>query len=263
MVQRETKITAEQAARLQAALTANAEELFQLVLSPHPEVLTALLRNPQFKEEHILALLKRKDLSEDLIKAIFQRRANKLSHNLRLALAKNPATSGNLVRSILPHLRLFELVDLCFLPGSGGDLRVAAEREIIVRLPTAPLGNKLTLARRATSTVVAELLQEGDAQLVDVCLNSPRLREAAVFKFINGSRSNAENLSQVARNSRWSQRPNLRMALLKNRRTPVIWFTLWLPKLRAGELRQLAGSRRMAPAQKRILDEQLQQRGLR
>lgn len=251
----------EQVKALQHALTAGQEELFQQILSPDPQILAALLRNPHLTEEHILALLKRRDLPESLLKTLYQRHANRLSHRLVLALAKNPNTPGAILRNLLPHLRLFELVDFCFLPGITPDQKLAAERAILQRLPTTPLGNRITLARRATATVVGEILKDGDSRLVDICLNNPRLTEAAIFQFLNGPNANAETLSLVARNSRWKSRPNLQLAILKNRKTPTIWFTLWLPKLPIRTINQLLASRRLNPGQKKAVQDELTRRG--
>lgn len=262
MTRQEQSLTAEFAKKLHVALTADSEEIFQLLLSPDQNLLQALLKNPAFNDEHLLSLLKRRDLPELFLKTIYQRRSDKLSHSLILALVKNPATPGNIVRSLLPQLRLFELVDLCFIPGVTPDQRIAAERAIIQRLPTTPLGNKLTLARRGTANVVAELLKEGDPKLVDACLNSPRLKEAAIFQFVNGPRATAETISQIARNNRWQQRPNLRQAILKNRRTPTIWFTLWLPQLPTQLVRDILASRRLNPQQKTLTSQELKRRGL-
>jgi len=251
------------AKHLSDALTASSDRLFQLVLDASPEILKALLRNPQIADDHLLSLLKRKDLPEDIPKLVYQRRRTELSHPLILALVKNPATPGSITRSLLPHLRLFELVDLCFIPGINGDQRVAAERVILLRLPTTPVGNKITLARRATSAVVGELLKEGDARTLEACLNSPRLKEASVFQFLNGPAATATTISMVARHSRWRQRPNLRLAILKNRKTPPVWFTLWLPKLPAATLNQLLAGRRLDPAQKALVQAELKRRSLR
>jgi len=261
MVGEHQNLSVIQAQKLREALTAGAEELHQLILDPQPEILLALLKNPQLNEDHLLALLKRRDLPEALLKTVYQRRSSQLSHQMVLALVKNPGTPGTIVSHLLPLLRLFELVNICFLPGVTPDQRLAAERQIIRRLPTTPLGNKITLARRATSVVVAELLKDAESQLVEACLNSPRLKEAAVFQFLNSSRCSAETISQVARHSRWQQRPNLRLAILKNRQTPPIWFTLWLPKLTTTVIRQLLSSRRLNPIQKKLVTDHLQQRG--
>ena len=75
------------------------------------------------------------------------------SHGLKLAMVRHPNTSGPLLAAILPHLYLFELLNVCYLPGVTPDQKLAAERAIIQRIPVTPLGNKLTLARRATTAV--------------------------------------------------------------------------------------------------------------
>jgi len=280
--------------KLQHGLTAEAEELFQLILDSDLEFLQTLLKNPQVNEDHLLALLKRRDLSEELINAIHKKHKhsishrlvlalvknpvtsgtlirnllpqlrlfeNSISHRLVLALVKNPVTSGTLIRNLLPQLRLFELVDLIYLPGATPDQKLAAERTIQQRLPTTPLGNKITLARRGTANMVAELLKDGHPQLFEVCLSNPRLKEAAIYQFLRGATASAETISMVARHSRWNQRPNLRLAILKNTKTPVIWFTLWLPKMHRHIMKQLLAGCRSNPKRKYLIEVELKKRG--
>ncbi len=249
-----------QAERLTSALTATSAQLFHLVLETDHEILKALLHNPNLSNEHLLALLKRNDLPEAIPKLVHQHRRNTLSHQLVLALVKNPATPGSLVRNLLPNLRLLELVDLCFIPGATSDQKVAAEQAILQRLPAVPVGNRITLARRATATVVGEILKEGDARTIEACLNSPRLKESAVFQFLNGTEATATTISIVARHGRWQQRPNLRMAILKNRHTPAVWFTLWLPKLPRATLKQLQASQRLSAQQKTLVKTEINRR---
>jgi hypothetical protein len=251
----------ELARRLHRALTAGSDELFQLILDPAAEVLRALLKNPQLGEDHLLALLKRRDLPEDLLKSLSLHEREHPSHRLKLAIVKNPATPGPVVLALLPHLHLFELVTICFLPGVTPDQKVAAERSIIQRLPNLELGNKITLARRATADVVAAILKEGASPLMEPCLNSPRLKEVAVLQFLNSAVPTAETISIIARHPRWQSRPNLRLAILRNHRTPAIWFTLFLPKLRRPDLNNLLAGRRLTPPQKQLVQEELQRRG--
>jgi hypothetical protein len=246
--------------KYQAGLTAGTEEIYQLILDPDCNFLKTLLRNPHINEDHILALLKRRDLSEELISSIFNKNKQSLSHRMILALVRNPATSGTLMRNLLPQLRLFELLDLCLLPGATPDQKLAAERVIQQRLPTTPLGNKMTLARRGTTNIVAELIKEGQPQLFEVCLGSSRLREAAIYQFLRGATATAETISMIARHNRWNQRPNLRLAILKNSKTPDIWFTLWLPKLHTHVLKQLLGSYRSNSSKKKLLEMELKKR---
>jgi hypothetical protein len=249
------------ARRLHLALTAGKEELFHVLEDPSSEVLQTALKNPQLDDNHLLALLKRRDLTEDFLKAVSRFKAAAESHPLKLALVKNPATPGPVVQTLLQHLYLFELVDVCFLPDVTPDQRVAAERAIIQRLPTTPLGNKLTLARRGTSTVVEALLKEGDPRHIDACLANPRLKEAAVFQFLSGPTANAESISAVARHSRFKNRPNLQLAILRNPKTPAVWFTLYLPRLGSHDLHGLLVSRRLSPSQKKLVTDELKRRG--
>ncbi len=255
------RLDPELARRLHHALTASSEELFQVVADPAPEVLRAGLKNPRLNEDHLLAMLNRVDLGEDLLKAVYQYEQQHQSRNLKKALVRNPGTPGPIVLSLLPHLYLFELVDLCFKPGVTPDQKIAAERTIIQRLPQIELGNKITLARRATADVSGAILKEGDPRLIEACLNNPRLKEVAILQFINSSKAKADTLSVIARHPKWKNRPNLRMAMLKNRNTPGVWFTLYLPHLRTGDLSTLLASKRLNPNQKKLVQEELRKRG--
>lgn len=256
------KLSPELVARLRRALAAGAEELFQLVHDPAPEVLRALLKNRALGEEHLLALLKRRDLPEDLLKTVYQHEGAK-SHRIQLALATNPATPGPVVLALLPHLFLFELLNICLLAGPGPDQKLAAERAILQRLPTVELGSKLTLARRGTPDIVRELLKEGDNRIVAACLDSPQLREAALVQFLNGPRANAETISMIARHPRWKDRPNLRLTLLKNPKTPSVWYTFLLPQLPLGDLQTLRLTRRLTPRQRELIAAEAQRRGIK
>jgi hypothetical protein len=165
------------------------------------------------------------------------------------------------VLAVLPHLYLFELLDLCLLPGITPDQRCAAERQIHQRLANTPLGNKVILARRGTATLVGELLKEGEPRLLETCLDNPRLKEISLLQFLGGPKADAETISMIARHPRWQNRPNLRLAILKNRRTPPIWFTLLLPRLVTPDLHNLVSSRRLDPSQRKLVEEELKKRG--
>lgn len=247
--------------RLHKALTATGDELFQILLDPEMQVLRPALKNPNLTEDHLLVLLKRRDLGEDLLKTIYLQEITKKSHLLQVSLVKNPCTPGPIVLALLPHLHLFELVDLCLVPGVTPDQKFAAERAILQRMPTTELGNKMTLARRTTATVIGEILKEGELRLVEICLNSPRLREVSVLQFINGAKASPATISMIARHPKWKLRPNLRVAILKNRHTPAVWFTLLLPQLRTAEVHNLVVSRRLNPAQKKLVQDELKKRG--
>ena len=80
------KLDPDHARRLHQALTAGSEELFQVILDPAPEVLRSSLKNPHLNEDHLLAMLNRVDLTEDLLKAIYQHEKQNQSRQLKKAL---------------------------------------------------------------------------------------------------------------------------------------------------------------------------------
>lgn len=249
--------------RLLRALQASREDLFQLILDPAFQVLRNLLKNPHLTEEHLLALLKRRDLNEDLLKAIYNKTKESISHRMQLALVQNPSTPTPIVLSLMPHLYLFELLDLCKMSGTTPDQRVAAERQIILRLPNVQRGNKLTLARRASGPILTELVREGDVLVLQACLDNPLLKEVALIQLMRTGKATPESISMIARHPRWQNRPHLRMAILKHPRTPNIWYTLWGPRLKPGELKELSASTRIGQQQRQELIQIMKKRGLK
>ena len=97
------------------------------------------------------------------------------------------------------------------------------------------------------------MLREGLRNVIEACLDNPHLKEGSLHQFLASSHATAENVSMVARNSRWKNRPNIRLAILKNPRTPLIWFTTFLPGLPAATLRDLLVSPRLTFAQKELV----------
>jgi len=247
----------QQAKLLRQALTATGDELLSFLQQAPPDLLLVSLKNPALGENHLLQMLKRHDLGEEHLRGICKLSPVEASHNLKLAIARHPGTPAPQLLGILPHLYLFELLNFCFIPGITPDQKLAVERNIIQRLPVTPLGNKLTLARRATPLVLEALLKEGDSRVVEACLTNPRMKEGALYQFLRSSAAKAETISMVARNPRWQNRPNLREAILTNPRTPMIWYNLWLPAMSCSELRRLLASSRLTPQQKKAVEERL------
>jgi hypothetical protein len=242
---------------LHMALTESGEGLLQIVQEAPPEILKTALKNPALAENHLGALLKRRDIGEDLIKSICKLSLTETNHNLKLAIARHKNTPAPQLLAILPQLHLFELLNLCLLPEITPDQKVAAERAIIQRLPLTPLGNRITLARRATSGLLEALIKEGDSRIVEICLTNPRLKEGTLFQFVRSGTATAETISMVARSPRWQNRTNIREAILSNPKTPLIWFTLWLPGMKLSEVKRLTASNRLTPAQKKAVEERL------
>lgn len=238
--------------QMREALTADADGLYGVIRSNQEEVLLAALRNPRLGQQHVLALLKRR-LPGTVIAAINADKRLVEAGPVRLALAAHPDTPLHIAQSLLSRLFVFDLLTLCCLPRVSPDIRMAAERKIIQQLLPQPLGNKLTLARRGTSAIVDALLREGVPRVVEVCLDNPRLKEGSLYGFLSSSQASTENVVLVARNSRWKSRPNIRLAILKNPRTPLNCFVTLLSEVSAAVLHDLLAFPRLPGAQKDLV----------
>lgn len=249
-----TPRAANKAETLVKALTADKDSLFLVIRDQREEVLLAALRNPCLDHHHLLALLKRREIGP-IITAIYAGKRLIDTYSVKSALVTHPDTPPHIAQTLLPLLYIFDLLKLLHIPGVSADIRLAAERKIIQQIPTQPLGNKLTLARRGTAPVLDALLREGVQRVVEACLVNPHLKEGSLHQFLASTHATAENVSIVARNSRWKSRPNIRLAILKNPRTPLIWFTLFLPGLPAATVRDLLASPRLTSAQKELVHQ--------
>jgi len=245
------------AARLRAALTAGGEELFAILRDPDLDLTRSALKNPNLNEQHLLSLLKRRNLPEQLITVVHRAAPVAGSRRLWIALAGHPNTPSPLFASLLPQLFLFELVTVLQLPGLSPGQKLATERAVLKRLPETELGSKITLARRGSPALLEALLKEGEPRLVAAILGNPALKEASLLSFLSSAAASPETISAVARDPRWGGRPGLRSALLGNRKTPLIWYTLFLPTLSPCDLQRLAGSRSLSAEQLAAVNQQL------
>lgn len=245
---------------LALAISAGKEEIFTLLEHVSADMIKSLLKNPMLDENHLLSLLRGKRLSSDIISTICKHDAPAKNYQVNFELACHPDTPPHFALGLLSKLYLFDLLKLCTLPKTAPDIKVAAERLLIQRMPTEPLGSKLTLARRGTAAIAEALLREGQPEVVAVCLDNPRLKEGAVHQFLTSGRSNADTISQIARHSRWHQLANIKLAILKNPRTPQIWFTLWLPSMPQRLVKELASSSRLTTQQRQLITSLLGKR---
>ena len=133
-------------------------------------------------------------------------------------------------------LRLFDLEEITrshFIPLV---FRHRVESMIVERIPTMPLGNKKTLAKKAAGNVLLKMLQDRDAEVVQLCLNNPNMVEGHLFKVINRDDTNADTIMMIATHPNWSNRSLIRFSLVRNAATPL---TLSVPFIKSMKLMDL------------------------
>jgi hypothetical protein len=247
--------------KMELAATAGKEEIALYVHDPSPNVIRALLGNRHLIEEDILIIANRKNLPVDILKMIAEDKRWSESYPVRLALARNPKSPLSVSLSIARFLRLFDLEEITrshFIPLV---FRHKVEAIIIERIPTMPLGNKKTLAKKAAGNVLLKMLQDCDAEVVQLCLNNPNMVEGHLFKIINRKDTVAETIKMIARHPNWSNRTPIRFSLVRNAHTPLSLSVPFLQSIRLMDLRELYGDPALPVTIKPFVHRELLKRG--
>src|SRR5271155_844043 len=128
--------------------------------TPAPVDLLRAAADPDLTEDLALALLKRPDLHSEVLEQL-AKSANALkSRKVKIALASHPHTPRHVSVPLARQFYTFDLMKVALSPGVPADVKVAVDDVLIARLKTVTVGERLTLARRASGRVAAALLLE-------------------------------------------------------------------------------------------------------
>jgi hypothetical protein len=166
-------------------------------------------------------------------------------HEVRRDLALHPGTPEALASGFLPTLYWRDLMELALDPRLRPTLRRAAELHLGARLPRLAVGEKMSLARRASPGVLAHLRHDPSPQVIAALLDNPRLTEGLLAPVLHATASPAI-LELIAGDRRWGVRYPVRLALVKNPATPLPTAWRRLESLRRSDLAALAADPRLA-----------------
>jgi len=261
-----------------------------LAISPTPasaDLLRAAV-DPALTEDLALALLKRPDLPPEVLEQLAKNSNALKSRKVRIALASHPHTPRHVSVPLARQFYTFDLMKVALSPGVPADVKVAVDDVLISRLKTVTVGERLTLARRASGRVAAALLLEvesidrktdrkSDGRIVDgkvdckikdaetaahatrvtqTALENPRLTEALVINSVLRPAASTGLVHAVARHQKWSRRKEIRVALLRTDHLSLaraLEFSREIPSARLQEL--LASSRLSARIKDQLLRE--------
>ncbi len=133
-------------------------------------------------DDLVLALLERRDLPVETLEQLGQNPAALKSRKVCVALAAHPRTPRHLALRLLRHFYTGDLMQFALKPSVAADLKHFAAEQLVTRLPSVTLGERLMLARRASETVAAALLLDKEPRVAHTALENARLTEAAVIK---------------------------------------------------------------------------------
>jgi hypothetical protein len=193
----------------------------EAICSQPPETLVSHASDPGLSEDLALAMLKRPDIPSAVLEALHNNSSAIQHRKVRLALACHLKTPRHISVPLLRRLYTFELMQLALTPTAPADIKKLADEALINRLDTISLGEKLSLAKRASGIVAGALLLDQDLRVIRTALENARLTEASVIKSLNRHATSAALVEAVCHHPKWSPRQEIRIALLRSDKIPL------------------------------------------
>src|ERR1700692_4336259 len=195
-----------------------------------PADLLRTATDPALTEDLALALLKRADLPPEVIEQLAKNTSALKSRKVKIALASHPHTPRHISVPLARQFYIFDLMKVALSPTVPADVKVAVDDVLISRLKTVTVGERLTLARRASGRVAAALLLDvetigtriidaktaaRETRVMQAALENSRLTEALVINSVLRPGASAALVHTVAQHTKWSCRREIRAALLR------------------------------------------------
>ncbi len=209
-------------------------------------------------EDVALALLNGRDLPASSVEEIGKNESVLKSRKVCVALAAHPRAPRRLSVRLIRQFYPFDLMRFALSPAVAPDLKRIADDLLIARLASISLGERFSLARRASGAVAAALLLDKECRIFRSALENSRLTEMAVVKAL--AHAGAALVEVVCRHPKWSVRREIRVALLRNQHTPLARAVEFARSLPPPLLRDVLHSSRLPEKMKRYVGEELKNR---
>jgi hypothetical protein len=242
--------------------------------------------DPSLSEDLALALLKRADLPADVLESLAKNTNVLKSRKVKIALVSHRHTPRHVSVPLARQLYTSELMRVALSPSVPVDIKISFDDILISRLKMVTLGERLTLARRATGRVAAALLldvedgegktpaddvgkfegrkfgggkkfntksQPQETRVMQTALENPRLTEALVISSVLRPMAKATLVSAVAKHPKWSKRREVQVALLRTEHLSLANALQFGSEIAAPQLREILANSRLPVSTKNQL----------
>jgi hypothetical protein len=192
-----------------------------------------------------LAAVKDRNLPSEVIEQISRNTGVMKSRKVRVALAAHPRASRRIALRLIRELYTFDLMQFSLIPAVAADLKRVADELLVARLASITLGERIALARRSSALVAAALLLDKESRVWQTALENPRLTEAAIVRALLRPAATPTFVKAVCHHAKWSVRPEIRMALLRNEYTPMARALEFARRLPPAQLRDILHASRL------------------
>jgi hypothetical protein len=211
-------------------------------------------------EDLALALLKTPDLATNEIEKLGKSAAAMKSRKVRLAVAGHPRTPRRIALRLIREFFTFDLMQFSLTPTAAADLKRVSDDLLVARLASITLGERTSLARRSSAAVAAALLNDKESSVWRTALENPRITEAALIKALQRPQATVAFVEAVCRHAKWSIRPEIRLALLRNAHTPLARAIDFARHLSPAQLRDILHASKLPEKIKEYLRRELKNR---
>jgi hypothetical protein len=198
-------------------------------------------------EGDCLRLLRRADLALDTLHEILSDRQARKHHAVRRALAVHPRTPRGEALSLVATLFWRDLASISADARVHPAIRRAADLDLIRRLPDMAVAERVDLARNVGRGALLYLRLDSDSRVLASVLENRFAIEADVIQAATLETGEREDcLVLIASHPRWSVRPGVRSAILRNPCLPVAVALSLLTRASRDDLRGVLESPRTA-----------------
>ena len=225
-----------------AGRTAPPSELSRGMARGSAAFLDGALANPALLPAHLLLMLRNPSVTSALIARVSRSPFWMRSHRLRQAIALHPRSPRATVMGLLSFLRWGDLARVAASPFPAASVRAAAERILLVRLPEMATGERVSLARIATATVVRGLRSDDHPLGVRAVLQNPQARVEDALFIAARPESAGPILRSLAESRRFVEHQEVRLLLALHPSTPKATALRMLSTLDVAGLTLVAAS---------------------
>lgn len=184
----------------------------------------------------VIRKLQRSDISQEELEDIHRR--HKDDYRVLLWLAQHPRFPQGLALGILSKLFAVDLVRVIKNVRANPFVRKKAELEFLQRYKRLALGEKISLLKMASNSLLLALSDEDHPQLIQTILQNPRCSEDVVLRFVN-RKIDRGCFYQALAESAWFQSPAVAEAVAHDPEAPIRILLKIIPHLGLAGLQKL------------------------
>jgi hypothetical protein len=216
------------------------DDLTRALLEAPAGELEAILDNPALADEQMMLLLRRPDVPTELLQRVASAPRWTGTYLVKAALVAHPHTPKVVALTLAKYLFWRDLTKLIANLNLDPSVRRMAEVLLRDRIGEISLGERIALARIAPREVLKSLRADHNEKVMAALLTNPRLTEEDALWIANNRKIPPALLELLARSQRWIARYPLRLALVRNPRTPFAAATGVLATLAERDLKAVA-----------------------